>query len=146
MFGFFGSGDCSGMKPKSSRVPTTCRLEEQDRQALEIRADKLNTSVGALVEQYVIAGLNGTDAQTSIVAILKEFKAEMNTVNVGDKEIAKQTLQLRAAMYLAQASVSAIRIRRLEAEKPSTESSTIGLRLGVRRVNDGIERVVTKVA
>ena len=92
------------MKPKSSRVPTTCRLEEPDRQELEIRADKLNTSVSALVEQYVIAGLNGTDAQTSIVAILKEFKAKMNTVNVGDKEIAKQTLQLRAAMYLAQAS------------------------------------------
>ena len=62
------------MKPKTSTIPTTCRLELKDRQVLEARAEKLNTTVGDLVEQYVIAGLREDDTKTSIVAILQEFK------------------------------------------------------------------------
>ena len=69
--------DCNQVKPKSKTKPTTCRLDERDRQELEARAEKLNTTMGDLVQQYVIAGLRDDDAKTSIVPILREFMDEI---------------------------------------------------------------------
>ena len=45
------------MKQKSNRVTAACRLDKRDREELEARAKMLNTTVGDLVEKYVLAGL-----------------------------------------------------------------------------------------
>lgn len=65
------------MKPKANRIPTTCRLDEQDRQELELRAEQANTTVSELVEQYILAGLKEEDARASIVAILLQLREEL---------------------------------------------------------------------
>ena len=45
------------MKQKSNRVIVACRLDKRDREKLEARAETLTTTVGELVERYVLAGL-----------------------------------------------------------------------------------------
>ncbi len=77
MFELKSFRDCHYVKSKSKTKPTTCRLDERDRQELEARAEKLNTTMGDLVQQYVIAGLRDDDAKTSIVPILREFMDEI---------------------------------------------------------------------
>jgi hypothetical protein len=70
-------------------------LEERDRQELDARAEKLNTTVSDLVEKYVLAGLREEDAKTSIVAILKEFQDEIRET--------RRDHALMAAVLLAEA-------------------------------------------
>lgn len=52
-----GFRDCNKVKQKSNRVTTACRLDKRDREELEVRAEILHTTVGELVEKYVLAGL-----------------------------------------------------------------------------------------
>lgn len=90
-----GHRDCNQVKPKSKTKSTACRLDERDRQELEARAEKLNTTMSDLVQQYVIAGLREDDAKTSIVAILKEFQEELRET--------RRDHALMAAVLLAEA-------------------------------------------
>ena len=90
-----GFRDCNSVKQKSKTKSTACRLDERDRQELEVRAEKLNTTMGDLVKQYVIAGLREEDAKTSIVAILKEFQEEIRET--------RRDHALMAAVLLAEA-------------------------------------------
>ena len=90
-----GIPDCLDVKPKRKTEPTACLLDERYRQELEARAEKLNTTMADLVQQYVIAGLREEDAKTSIVAILKEFQEELRET--------RRDHALMAAVLLAEA-------------------------------------------
>lgn len=57
------------MKPKSKCIVFSFRLDERCGKELKAQAEKLNTPVFRLVEQYVMAGLRESDFQEKIAGI-----------------------------------------------------------------------------